>query len=142
MCLELMLGLRPAGPFVDLGCGSGVLAIAAARLGWGPVMALDYDPLAVDAARANARVNGVDVDVRRHDLRADPLVFAPTIAANLLGPLLLSWARRLEDAPERLIASGLLVEEADQITDAFAAKGLHEEARLQAGEWAALLLRR
>jgi ribosomal protein L11 methylase PrmA len=105
-------------------------------------MALDYDPLAVDAARANARVNGVDVDVRRHDLRADPLVFAPTIAANLLGPLLLSWARRLEDAPERLIASGLLVEEADQITDAFAAKGLHEEARLQAGEWAALLLRR
>ena len=49
------------GPFLDLGCGSGVLAIAAARLGWDPVVALDYDPASVEATADNARVNGVSV---------------------------------------------------------------------------------
>ena len=60
-----------AGAFVDLGCGSGVLAIAAARLGWAPVLALDNDPASVEAARANAKLNGVEIDVCRHDLRVD-----------------------------------------------------------------------
>ena len=63
LCLELLLALEPAGPLVDLGCGSGVLAIAAAKLGWAPVLGVDHDPLAVEATRENARVNGVDVDV-------------------------------------------------------------------------------
>ena len=44
LCLELLLELEPEGPLLDLGCGSGVLAIAAAKLGWGPVTALDNDP--------------------------------------------------------------------------------------------------
>ena len=55
LCLELLVELTPAGACVDLGCGSGVLAIAAARLGWGPVVALDYDPLSVSATAENAR---------------------------------------------------------------------------------------
>ncbi|HEV3053771.1 MAG TPA: 50S ribosomal protein L11 methyltransferase, partial [Solirubrobacteraceae bacterium] len=60
LCLELLLSLEgPQGSFVDLGCGSGVLAIVAARLGFAPVLALDFDPAAVEAATANARANGV-----------------------------------------------------------------------------------
>jgi ribosomal protein L11 methyltransferase len=161
LCLELMLDLEaagaggepapPRGPFLDLGCGSGVLAIAAARLGWDPVVALDNDPASVEAAAENARVNGVDVDVRRHDLRTDPVVSAPTVAANLLRPLLLVWAERLggagarlgpPDRPERVVASGLLVGEEDEVVAAFARVGLIESGRRRSGEWAALLLER
>ena len=93
LCLELMLELpRHAGAFVDLGCGSGVLALAAARLGWEPVLALDNDPASVEATSLNAEANGAAIDVRRFDLRAQPTPGAPTIAANLLAPLLIGWA--------------------------------------------------
>ena len=51
MCLELLLELEPGGPFADLGCGAGVLAIAAARLGWAPVLAVDHEPQSVAATR-------------------------------------------------------------------------------------------
>ncbi len=143
LCLELMLGLPPSGGLLDLGCGSGVLAIAAARLGWAPVVALDFDPVAVEAATDNAAVNGVQLQVRQHDLRVDPVVVAPTVAANLLRPLLLAWAGRLEgvsELPERVIASGLLVGEADEVAAAFARVGLIESERRESGDWAALLL--
>ncbi len=147
LCLELMLGAAGAGgPFLDLGCGSGVLAIAAARLGWDPVVALDYDPPSVEATLDNARVNGVSIEVRRHDLRVDPVASAPTVAANLLRPLLLAWAERLAAArvPE-------LPETRDRERPAgrrggrgeparSPALGLVEAARRESGEWAALLL--
>jgi ribosomal protein L11 methyltransferase len=148
LCLELMLALAGpgSGAFLDLGCGSGVLAIAAARLGWAPVAAVDFDPLAVQATSENARVNGVTVEVGRHDLRVDPVVVAPTVAANLLRPLLLAWAARLGSfrgaLPERVIASGLLVGESDEIACAFAALALQEVDRRTSGDWAALLLAR
>jgi ribosomal protein L11 methyltransferase len=147
LCLELMLSLAPSGPFLDLGCGSGVLAIAAARLGFSPVVAVDFDPAAVSAAAENAAVNGVSVQVRRHDLRVDPVLVAPVVAANLLRPLLLAWARRLTGAPagavpDHLIASGLLVDEADEVAGAFAGVGLRESERRESGDWAALLLGR
>jgi ribosomal protein L11 methyltransferase len=144
LCLELLLSLEPNGPLVDLGCGSGVLAIAAAKLGWSPVLGVDHDPLALEATRENAGVNGVAVDVRRHDLLRDGAApAAPTVLANLLGPLL----RRVAadgfaggETPRALIASGLLVGEADDIAAAFAGHGLAERARVTEGEWAALLL--
>jgi len=142
LCLELMLELSPHGGFLDLGCGSAVLAIAAARLGWAPVTALDNEAAAVDAARANARANRVTVDVRRLDLRTEPVPVAPTIAANLLAPLLLSWAPQVPAGARRVIASGLLVPEADRIAAAFADVGLVEVARRRRGEWAALMLAR
>jgi ribosomal protein L11 methyltransferase len=159
LCLELMLELAGSGgAFLDLGCGSGVLAIAAARLGWAPVVALDSDPASVAAAAENAMLNGVEVSVRRHDLRRDPVVSAETVAANLLRPLLLAWAARLAadpgaradpgapadpaQVPARLIASGLLIGEEDEVADAFAWCGLTEAARRSAGEWSALLLER
>jgi ribosomal protein L11 methyltransferase len=144
LCLDILLSLEPAGPLVDLGCGSGVLAIAAAKLGWKPVLGIDHDPLALEATRDNAAVNGVAVDVRRHDLLRDgPAPAARTVLANLLGPLLRRVAAdgfAAGETPRALIASGLLVTEADEIAAAFAGRGLAERARLAEGEWAALLL--
>jgi ribosomal protein L11 methyltransferase len=149
LCLELLLELGDAhaerGPLLDLGCGSGVLSIAAAQLGFGPVTAVDFDPLSVAATRANAAANGGVVDVARCDLRSDPLPAAPLVLANLLRPLLLDYARRLvaqgaPPAPATLVASGLLTHEADEVAAAFAPLGLRERARRARGEWAALLL--
>jgi ribosomal protein L11 methyltransferase len=156
LCLELLLELEPRGPLVDLGCGSGVLAIAAARLGWSPVLALDFDPLAVEATIENARVNEVELEVRRFDLRHEPAPAAPTVVANLLRPLLLVLARRGFDEraasvapdghagepPSSLIVSGLLRHEADEVAAAFAAHDLVEQRRTSLGDWSALLLRR
>lgn len=143
LCLELLAGLPPAGGCVDAGCGTGVLAIAAARLGWAPVLALDHDPEAVRAARANAAANGTDVTVRRHDLLRDgPVPGAPLVLANLLRPLLLRVAADgfAGREPELLIASGLLPAEASEVAAAFAARGLRERARRATVEWCALLL--
>jgi len=146
LCLELLLSLADAsmerGPLLDLGCGSGVLAIAAAKLGFEPVRAVDFDPLSVEATAANAVVNDVTLDVARCDLRSDPVPAAPTVLANLLRPLLLDYARVLAEPPRTLIASGLLIHEADEIAAAFAAHGLREQDRRERGEWAALLLTR
>jgi ribosomal protein L11 methyltransferase len=147
LCLELMLELArgdgAAGAFLDLGCGSGVLGIVAARLGWAPVVAVDHDPASVQAALANAVANHVTVDVRRLDVRLDPLPAAPTIVANLLSPLLIASASRIGRLdPRRVIASGILLPEADDVDVAFSAHGLTVAARRTRGEWAALLLER
>jgi ribosomal protein L11 methyltransferase len=140
LCLELMLALPPSGSFVDLGCGSGVLAIVAAKLGWSPVLALDYDPAAVTAARENAAANGVELDVRGFDLRREQVPEADLVAANVLAPPLLGWAASQRRLPPELILSGLLVTEADRVGLAFAARGLRERDRRTRGEWAALAL--
>ncbi len=143
LCLELVLELEPDGSFLDLGCGSGVLAIAGARLGFSPVLACDYDMAAVEATRANATVNGVAVEVARLDLRNDPLPAADIVAANLLAPLLLELAPRLDACtPGRLIASGILDGEADRVGGAFADAGLGEVERRSRGGWTALSLKR
>jgi ribosomal protein L11 methyltransferase len=141
LCLELLLDLEPRGAFLDLGCGSGVLAIAAARLGFAPVRALDAERASVEAARANAAANGVAVEVAQADVLRDPLPWAPTVAANILRPVLLALAARVPDPPPRaLVLSGLLREEAGEVAAAYAARGLREAARRVEGDWAALLL--
>ena len=141
LCLELLLTLAPGGALADWGCGSGVLAIAAARLGWEPVLACDHDPASVAATRANAAVNGVpEVAVERTDLRRAGGPWAPTVVANLVRPLLLELAAAMPDPPHRLLISGLLREEAGEVAAAFTRHGLREADRRQGGEWAALLL--
>jgi len=139
LCLELLLGIEPHGSFVDLGCGSGVLAIAAARLGFSPVTAVDSDRLAIEATVANARENGVPLDrVARANLRDDPPPRADVVAANLTRALLLRVAELMECRPRALVASGLLDEEADEVAAAF--EPLREERRRSDRGWAALLL--
>jgi len=126
--LELLAGLDRS-PALDLGCGSGVLSVAALRLGFGPVAAFDVDPLAVGATAENAARNGVEVAVALADVLADPLPSAPLWLANLeLGIL----ERLLEraDLPARILASGLT---ADQT--------LGGSPRAEVDGWAAELLR-
>jgi ribosomal protein L11 methyltransferase len=126
LCLELLVdvtgdargGDAPGdrGPLADLGCGSGVLAIAAAKLGFGPITAVDNEQAAVDATEANAKVNGVTLDrVERYDLRAAAAPVAPVTVANLVRPLLLRVAELLQEEPEVLIVSGLLEGEEDEV---------------------------
>jgi ribosomal protein L11 methyltransferase len=142
LSLELLLHLaRDAerGSFVDLGCGSGVLAITAAKLGFAPVAAVDADRAAVAATLANARDNAVALErVERLNLRDEPAPGADVVAANLTRPLLLRLAQLMAEAPRALIASGLLEHEADEVAAAFAP--LAERRRLTQRGWSALLL--
>ena len=146
MCLELLLGLDTAGlahgPIADWGTGSGVLAIAAAKLGFAPVVACDHERPALEAARASAEAHGVDMELVRVDLRREPAPVAPTVVANLTAPLLPEVASRIEGRPERVVCSGLLVSEVDEVADAFAAVDLREQERRASGDWACLLLAR
>jgi ribosomal protein L11 methyltransferase len=148
MCLELLLELADAGvadgPLADLGTGSGVLAIAAAKLGWSPVIGYDHERPAIAAAAANAESNGVAVEFRRLNLRDGLPELAPTVVANLTRPLLLDFAGRLGEAglPKRLVLSGLLRAEIDEVSAAFCRAGLVEEKRVIGGGWAALRLQR
>lgn len=147
LCLELLLELAASegeenrGALLDVGTGSGVLAIAAAKLAFAPVLALDHERESVAAARENAAVNGVTIDVRRADLRTEGLPPARVVLANLLRPLLVELAAKLPGTPRHLIAGGLLREEADEVSRAFARRlRLGERERRERGGWAALWL--
>jgi ribosomal protein L11 methyltransferase len=139
LCLELMLD-QPvlSGSFVDVGCGSGVLAITAAALGFAPVTALDYDPAAVAATQENAQRNRVSVDARLWDLRRDQVPEADLVAANVLAGPLVAWAAHQRRLPADLLLSGILTTEAGWVSSAFAARGLVQTRRLTRGEWTAL----
>lgn len=103
LCLELLLE-EDAGSVLDVGCGSGVLAIAAAKLGHAPVLALDIDPHALEATRANAAVNDVLVTV------ADGLSRADLALANIALDVVEDLAPQLD--VDRLITSGYLARDA------------------------------
>ena len=136
LCLELLLGLAERGPVLDLGCGSGVLAICAAVLGHRPVLACDSDPLAIAATRENAARNHVEIEVWEADAIYDELPRSvPLWLANLeLAPLReLAWR---PDLPPRLIVSGLLDREL------FAIDRYTAVARRTLDGWQALLLER
>jgi ribosomal protein L11 methyltransferase len=107
--LELLQRLE-SSPALDLGCGSGVLAIAAAKLGFRPLACFDLDPLAVGATEENAERNGVALRVAQADVLVDPLPAAPLWIANLELGLLRRLLERT-DLPARILASGLLGEE-------------------------------
>ncbi|HTY98024.1 MAG TPA: 50S ribosomal protein L11 methyltransferase [Solirubrobacteraceae bacterium] len=156
LCLQLLLELSaedpPGGSLVDVGCGSGVLAIVASKLGYAPVVALDNDPLSVQATEENATANGVELDVRRADLRAAPTLLAgagpgeggdppPVVVANLLRGLLLELAGALTVPPRALIASGLLTGESGEVAEAFGTRmGMRVRGRAQCSGWEGLLL--
>jgi ribosomal protein L11 methyltransferase len=154
LCLELLLELTcsepAAGALLDVGTGSGVLAIAAAALGYEPVLGLDHERESVLAAGENARVNGVQMEVRRFELRSQALPWMDdrgtpagplVVLANLLRPLLLELAATMPSAPAHMIVSGLLCEEADEVAAAFTERlGMREHLRRSGGEWAAVWL--
>ena len=145
MCVELLLALagsgEASGPLVDLGTGSAVLAIVAAKLGFEPILGVDHEDAALAAARENAEANGVAMEVKRLNLRESAAPAAPTLVANLVAPVLRDVATHMSDPPERLVISGLLSDEAEDVAAAFAPLGLGISERLDSGDWSALLLR-
>jgi ribosomal protein L11 methyltransferase len=154
MCLELLLQLAAhggaGGALMDVGTGSGVLAIAAARLGFHPVLGLDHERESVEAARQNALENSAEIDVQRFELRSQTLPWlgagerpsgSIVVVANLLRPLLMELAGKMPSAPTHLIAGGLLRGEVDEIAAAFGERlDLLERERRESGDWAAVWL--
>ena len=132
LCLELLLEVEP-GSLVEVGCGSGVIAIAAARLGFDPVVAIDHDQAAVDATARNADANGVELDLRRADALADDLPHADLVVANVSAAFARELAGRLQTRD--LIASGYFEAEPPQLPG-FAHRGRRAE-----DGWAADLFR-
>jgi ribosomal protein L11 methyltransferase len=141
MCLELLLDIEPGGAFADLGCGAGVLAIAAAALGWAPVFAVDNEARSVEAARRNAERNGVAVEAMELDLLAVPPPPAPTLAANVPPPVHERIAASLPPAVVHAIVSGVTGPDLDDVLARYAAAGL-EPVDERGGAWRAVLLER
>ncbi|MDX6634404.1 MAG: ribosomal protein methyltransferase [Solirubrobacterales bacterium] len=160
LCLEYLCELEPEGELVDLGTGSGVLAITAAKLGWTPIRAYDHEPAAIEAASTNAAANNVELTLERANLREQLPQLAPTVVANMTAPILLAVAELVRaggrsrrslpksategppPAPSTFVCSGLLLAEQDEVSTAFSDLGYTEKDRRQDGDWAALLLRR
>lgn len=142
-CLELLAEMSPGGSLLDAGCGSGVLAIAARRLGFDPVWAFDSDPLAVEATLANEQRNRVGLRVARRTIGADALPCAGVVAANLTATVLAELAGALpRPAPRGLVASGLRPHEVSATATRFAPLGLSVSREIVDDGWATVLLER
>jgi len=128
LCLELLLDL-PSSSLLDVGCGSGVLAIGAARLGFAPVLAVDVDAQAVEATSRNAAANGVAVAVQQADALVDPLPETALAVVNVAAEADQSIAERLRC--ERLVTSGYLAAESIDL------RGYCRTGRREAEGWAA-----
>jgi ribosomal protein L11 methyltransferase len=142
MCLELLLGLRPSGGFADLGCGAGVLAITAARLGWAPVLAIDHERAGIEATTRNAAVNGVEVEALQLDLLEVSPPPVPTLAANVPIAVHARIAAGLAAQVDRVIASGVIDEHLPELLAGYERAGLAVRARRGGPGWAAVLLER
>jgi ribosomal protein L11 methyltransferase len=132
-----------AQSFLDIGTGSGILAIAAAKLGYAPVQAFDFDAEAVRVARANARKNRVEgkIKLTRGDVTRLPLKPArqfDLVCANLISPLLIAEKRRIANRLKRggaLVLAGILAAEFAEVERAFANLGLKLTASRAENEW-------
>ncbi|MFP5343722.1 MAG: 50S ribosomal protein L11 methyltransferase [Candidatus Limnocylindria bacterium] len=147
LCLALLEGLAERGGLdgadvVDVGCGSGILAIAALRLGAASAVGVDTDPIAVEATLANARRNRL---VRRLSARAGSLPVdggpVDVVLANLVAGVLVPMAPLLRAAMRdggTLLASGIFTDREADVVAAFGAVGLVVRARAAEGDWVAL----
>ena len=153
-CLEYIDELCPVDSFLDMGCGSGILSIAAAKLGCKVVKGFDVDQEAVDASIENAAKNGVSVDYVKFALGRAPSTSQTSqtyqtsqtfdlVAANILGPLLIRFADEIVSyVGKHLIVSGILTDFYPEVLAAYEARGLKEVSRKTLGEWTTGLLTR
>ena len=132
LCLELLQELEPAS-LLDIGCGSGVLAIAAAKLGFSSVVALDNDPEAIEATLTNTKANGVSLDARLADVLAASLPPVEVAVCNISLQALEELASGLECGT--LVASGFLA------SDDLRLAGYSVVRRQEQADWAAVVAR-
>jgi ribosomal protein L11 methyltransferase len=133
LCLEL-LAERPRGSLVDVGCGSGVIAIAAVKLGFAPVTGIDVDPQAVQVAHQNAVANGVDLDLRTLDARVGGLPDTDVAVANIALDAVEALGRMLQ--ARHAVTSGYLISEQPMLD------GYRIRERRERDGWAADLYER
>jgi ribosomal protein L11 methyltransferase len=147
-CLAMLQELRPMpATALDVGCGSGILALAALAVGAERAVAIDTDPLAVEATRTNAARNGMAdrIDVRPGSLPETPAERYPLVLANLVAALLVELAPHLAAHVEpggTLLASGIIEPRADEVIVALTAAGVVVLERRDDGEWVSLRLGR
>ena len=141
-CLDAIDALAVEGTdrsFLDVGCGSGILSIAAALEGFRDVHGFDNDPDAVRNANENAEANGLGALFSDGDLSVSGTAApADVVAANVLAPVLVRFAREvgaLVNPGGRLILSGILDEQYDEVRAAYAALGFTELSNRLIGEW-------
>ena len=141
-CLDAIDALAVEGTdrsFLDVGCGSGILSIAAALEGFRDVHGFDNDPDAVRNANENAEANGLGALFSDGDLSVSGTAApADVVAANVLAPVLVRFAREvgaLVNTGGRLILSGILDEQYDEVRAAYAALGFTELSNRLIGEW-------
>ena len=145
-CLALLQEVEPmAADVLDVGCGSGILALAALALGARRAVGLDTDPLAVEATRTNAERNGVAdrLTVTRGTLTEGAEHRYPLVLANLVAAVLVELAPRLAAHAATggtLLASGIIEPRADEVIAALSAAGLRVATRRDDGEWVSLRL--
>lgn len=149
--LELMQHIPARGTVLDAGCGSGVLAIAARRLGMGPVTAIDFDAESVSATVRAARANMADgITAEQREIGVDPMPRAEVLLANITLEVLRLLAPAIGDShapgavpvtvPVHAVLSGLREHEVDHAVAAFAPLGLRERERLAGDGWASVRL--
>jgi ribosomal protein L11 methyltransferase len=143
--------IRPGQPVIDLGCGSGILSIAALKAGASQALAVDIDEQAVIATHANARINAIDEKVEAvQGSLADILTGkyslqqAPLVLANILAPVLIRlFDEGLADliAPGgKLVLAGILENQAEDVLSAARARGLNLIAKYQQEDWVGLVV--
>jgi ribosomal protein L11 methyltransferase len=143
LCLEFLEEVGPREPMLDLGTGSGILAIAAARLGVKDILAVDNDPVAVKVAKENVEINGCEIRVELAEA-ATPSGYA-LVTANLIAALLVEKARELHDCLAiggQLICGGIIRERKSEVVEALQATGLVLEKAREREEWVSLLWKR
>jgi ribosomal protein L11 methyltransferase len=142
--LDAFLAARPGASVLDVGTGSGILAIAARKLGAGRVAANDEDPIAVEVARANALRNGASVEITGSPLAALPGPF-DLVVANILASVLVQLAPALAArvaAGGELVLAGILGPQEEEVRAPFLALGLAPLQGARRGEWSLLRFRR
>lgn len=144
LCMVLMEKyLKDSDSVMDVGCGSGILAIAAAKLGCKDILGIEIDPDAVRTAIENVELNKVDdvVVVKEGDLTKGVDKVVDLMVANLMAPLVIELSGAAADHMKDggiYISSGILVEKRDQVAEAVVAAGFEIVEILEKGEWCAI----